>query len=181
MSTVLEPPARPVPPPPQPSLNYLNVRFGVRSWLLTVDHKRIAILYLITITLMFFVGGAFAVLIRLELFSNRVFVASAVVTVIGMFAYLGTAYGTSIRLSAIQGYSPLKTSIAFGSWLAGNVQCASLLGVAHSPNWKSCGVGWNCRAWSPSVLKPSWPCSTTEKPQPGPGWPRLALLTLNVM
>jgi hypothetical protein len=33
--------------------------------------------------------------------------------VIGMFAFLGTAYSTSIRLSAIQGFSPLKTSIAF--------------------------------------------------------------------
>ena len=30
-----------------------------------------------------------------------------------MFAFLGTAYATSIRLSAIQGFSPLKTSIAF--------------------------------------------------------------------
>src|SRR5437764_12680050 len=47
--------------------NYLNVAYGVRSWLLTLDHKRIAILYLVSITLMFFVGGAFAVLIRLEL------------------------------------------------------------------------------------------------------------------
>src|SRR5205823_6229397 len=34
-------------------------------------------------------------------------------TVLGMFAYLGTAYSTSIRLAAIQGFSPLKTSIAF--------------------------------------------------------------------
>lgn len=41
-------------------------------------------------------------LIRLELFSNRVFTISAVVTVIGIFAYLGTAYSTSIGLSAIQ-------------------------------------------------------------------------------
>ena len=52
-------------------------------------------------------------LIQLDLFSNRMFTVSAVVTVLGMFAYLGTAYATSIRLSAIQGYSPLKTSIAF--------------------------------------------------------------------
>ena len=52
-------------------------------------------------------------LIQLELFSNRMFTVSAVVTVIGMFAYLGTAYATSIRLSAIQEYSPLKTSIGF--------------------------------------------------------------------
>src|SRR5512142_1344761 len=47
--------------------NYLNTDFGIKSWLLTTDHKRIAILYLISITLMFFVGGFFALLIRLEL------------------------------------------------------------------------------------------------------------------
>jgi cytochrome c oxidase subunit 1 len=47
--------------------NYLNTDFSIKSWLLTTDHKRIAILYLISITLFFFVGGLFALLIRLEL------------------------------------------------------------------------------------------------------------------
>jgi len=47
--------------------HYLNVSYGVKSWLLTGDHKRIALLYLGTITLFFFLGGAFAVLLRLEL------------------------------------------------------------------------------------------------------------------
>jgi cytochrome c oxidase subunit I len=47
--------------------NYLNVDYGLRSWLLTTDHKRIAILYLISITFMFFVGGFAATMIRLEL------------------------------------------------------------------------------------------------------------------
>lgn len=47
--------------------NYLNEEYGLKSWLLTTDHKRIAILYLISITLFFFVGGAFAVLMRIEL------------------------------------------------------------------------------------------------------------------
>jgi cytochrome c oxidase subunit I len=46
---------------------YLNAGYGLKSWLLTKDHKRIAILYLISITGMFFVGGFFAMLIRLEL------------------------------------------------------------------------------------------------------------------
>jgi hypothetical protein len=79
-----------------------------------------------------------APLLRLDLFSNRIFVGSAVVTVIGMFAYLGTAYATSIRLSAIQGYSPLKTSIGF--------VCLNIMGVVlfpagarmierHNPGW----------------------------------------------
>lgn len=52
-------------------------------------------------------------LIQLQLFKNRMFTVSAIVTVLGMFAYLGTAYATSIRLSAIQEYTPLKTSIGF--------------------------------------------------------------------
>jgi cytochrome c oxidase subunit 1 len=51
--------------------NYLNVDHGWKSWLFTTDHKRIAILYLISITLFFFVGGAFAVLMRLELMTPR--------------------------------------------------------------------------------------------------------------
>ncbi len=47
--------------------NYLNVSYGVKSWLLTTDHKRIGLLYLASVTLYFFLGGAFAVLIRLHL------------------------------------------------------------------------------------------------------------------
>ena len=47
--------------------NYLNQEYGIRSWLLTTDHKRIALLYLASITFFFFVGGFFALLIRLEL------------------------------------------------------------------------------------------------------------------
>jgi cytochrome c oxidase subunit 1 len=48
-------------------VNYLNVKYGVKSWLLTVDHKRIALLYLASITFFFFVGGIPAVLIRIHL------------------------------------------------------------------------------------------------------------------
>jgi cytochrome c oxidase subunit 1 len=47
--------------------NFLTADYGIKSWLLTTDHKRIALLYLIAITLFFFVGGFFALLIRLEL------------------------------------------------------------------------------------------------------------------
>src|ERR1700736_4191185 len=47
--------------------NYINAEYGIRSWLLTTDHKRIALLYLLSITFFFFIGGFFALLIRLEL------------------------------------------------------------------------------------------------------------------
>jgi cytochrome c oxidase subunit 1 len=56
--------------------NYLNVDHSVKSWLLTVDHKRIAILYLISITLMFFVGGLFAVLMRVHLIEPQGFLVA---------------------------------------------------------------------------------------------------------
>ncbi|HEX5183461.1 MAG TPA: cytochrome c oxidase subunit I [Allosphingosinicella sp.] len=47
--------------------NYLNAETSLRSWLLTTDHKRIALLYFASITFFFFVGGLAAGLIRLQL------------------------------------------------------------------------------------------------------------------
>jgi cytochrome c oxidase subunit 1 len=47
--------------------NYLTDDYGIFSWLLTRDHKRIAILYMISVSLLFFVGGFFAFMLRLEL------------------------------------------------------------------------------------------------------------------
>jgi cytochrome c oxidase subunit I len=54
-----------------PRTHYLNATYGVKSWLLTTDHKRIALLYLASITFFFFLGGLFAVLIRLELLTPQ--------------------------------------------------------------------------------------------------------------
>ncbi len=54
-------------PSAQERRNYLNDEYGVLSWLLTKDHKRIAILYLFSVSLFFVVGGIFAFLMRLEL------------------------------------------------------------------------------------------------------------------
>ncbi len=50
-----------------PKPNYLTNGFTLKSWLLTKDHKRIAIMYLITVSLFFFAGGLYASAIRLEL------------------------------------------------------------------------------------------------------------------
>ncbi len=43
-----------------PREHYLNATYGIRSWLLTTDHKRIALLYLASVTFFFFVGGIFS-------------------------------------------------------------------------------------------------------------------------
>jgi cytochrome c oxidase subunit 1 len=53
--------------PALPRVHYMNVDYGIRSWLFTTDHKRIALLYLASVTFFFFLGGLMAVLIRLEL------------------------------------------------------------------------------------------------------------------
>ena len=55
------------PEPQEPRNSYLTSTYGIKSWLLTRDHKRIALLYLASINVFFFLGGLFALLIRLEL------------------------------------------------------------------------------------------------------------------
>ena len=52
-------------------VNYLNAEYGLKSWLLTKDHKRIALLYLGSISVFFFIGGLYAMFIRLELLTPR--------------------------------------------------------------------------------------------------------------
>jgi len=72
--------------------HYLNNGYSIASWLLTRDHKRIAILYLISVSLFFLLGGIYAAGIRLELLTpqsdlfeastyNKVFTAHGVIMV----------------------------------------------------------------------------------------------------
>ncbi|MFD9042188.1 MFS transporter [Streptomyces bottropensis] len=52
-------------------------------------------------------------LLLVSVFRNRAFAVNSVVTVIGMFAFLVIMYSTSIRLTTIQGFSPLRSSVAY--------------------------------------------------------------------
>jgi cytochrome c oxidase subunit 1 len=72
--------------------NYLNVDHSIKSWLLTGDHKRIAVMYLIGVTFFFFLGSIAASMVRLELTSphgvmlendtyNKMFTAHGVIMV----------------------------------------------------------------------------------------------------
>lgn len=51
--------------------DFINAKSGIKSWLFTTDHKRIALLYLTSITFMFFIGALFALIIRLELLTPK--------------------------------------------------------------------------------------------------------------
>src|SRR5213595_3873796 len=57
--------------PKPPRTNYLNAEYGLKSWLLTKDHKRIALLYLGAISFFFFIGSLYAMAIRLELLTPQ--------------------------------------------------------------------------------------------------------------
>jgi cytochrome c oxidase subunit 1 len=59
------------------SESYLMDGSTIRSWLLTTDHKRIALLYLGSITMFFFLGGAAAALVRYNLITPEGMISSA--------------------------------------------------------------------------------------------------------
>src|ERR1700740_1737481 len=69
--------ATPVAVNQMPREHYLNSTYGIRSWLLTTDHKRIALLYLASVTFFFFIGGFFAMIIRLHLMTPNGLLLSA--------------------------------------------------------------------------------------------------------
>src|SRR5262245_47286799 len=92
MSTVTDFAPQTAPQPkPADTPSYLNDGYGWKSWLFTVDHKRIGILYLVTITIFFFIGGAAAALVRFNLITptgvfspdtyNKLFTAHGVVMI----------------------------------------------------------------------------------------------------
>src|ERR1700721_1238616 len=47
-------------------LTYASEEYSIRSWVLTTDHKRVGGLFLVTTTLMMALGGAFALVLRIE-------------------------------------------------------------------------------------------------------------------
>jgi cytochrome c oxidase subunit 1 len=56
-------------PDESPKEHYLNAEKGIWSWLTTVDHKRIGLMYLASITFFFLIGGILALILRTELLS----------------------------------------------------------------------------------------------------------------
>jgi MFS family permease len=107
-----------------------------------------------------------APLLRLDFFTHRAFAVNAVVTVVAMFAFLGTGYSTSIRLTAIQGYTPLKASIAF---ICLSVPALVLLPVTarllerYNPRWV---LGSGCTLIGAGAL---WLAAVPADGAPAPG------------
>jgi cytochrome c oxidase subunit 1 len=73
--------------------NYLTHGKGILSWLLTLDHKRIAIMYMVSICAAFFVGGVFAMLLRTELLTPGPTFSSNEKTAWDLYNHMFTLHG----------------------------------------------------------------------------------------
>src|SRR6266480_798848 len=84
------------------------------------------------------------------------------------------ATGPRVGSSSVAWDTPagVITSIAFGTVPGSAEQTGAVPPGAHTPNVKPPAVVVKARAWS--GLNPSWPVSTTLKPQPDPGVPNCA-------
>jgi MFS family permease len=79
-----------------------------------------------------------APLLQLGFFRHRSFATVSAITMVGMFAFVGTVYSVSIRLSSVQGYSPLKTSLAYilvSSMMLVMMPVAPRLLLRYNPKW----------------------------------------------
>ncbi len=131
--------------------NYITESKGIKSWLLTVDHKRIAIMYLISVLSAFLIGGIAAVLIRTELAEpgmqlmtsdqyNQVFTLHGAVMVFmfiipGIPAVFGN-FALPIMIGAKDVAFPKINLLSWYFWLAGTLfAIASLLINSADTGW----------------------------------------------
>jgi cytochrome c oxidase subunit I len=144
------------PPPPADApahnpRNYLNSAAGIGSWLLTRDHKRIGIMFLVATTLSFAVGGFFAMLIRVELLTpgptimnamtyNRMFTLHGVVMIfLFMIPAIPGAFGNfflPIMVGARDVAFPKLNLLSFYLYVTGAV--IALYGMIHG----GADTGW---------------------------------------
>jgi cytochrome c oxidase subunit 1 len=147
--------------------NYLNHSRGIASWIFSLDHKRIGIMYMVGVLSAFFIGGVFAMLLRTELltpgptfsknettawnFYNHaftlhgavmvfLFIIPAIPTILGNFVLpimLGAKDVAFPRLNLMSFYCWVAGAIFFGYVLLGGILVAS--GV--DPKWVPGGFG----------------------------------------
>ena len=67
--------------------NYLTHSRGIATWLFTLDHKRIGVMYLISVLVAFFLGGLFAMLIRVQLLTPTGLLFHKTATAAGLEVY----------------------------------------------------------------------------------------------
>jgi cytochrome c oxidase subunit I len=121
-----------------PPTSYLTAENTIASWLLTRDHKRIALLFFASITFFFFVGGIAATLVRLHLATpegllqpdiyNRMFTMHGIVMVwFFLIPSIPTTLGNFIVPLAIGAHDLAFPRINLASWYVFNLSGLLLL------------------------------------------------------
>ncbi|MGB6361758.1 MAG: cbb3-type cytochrome c oxidase subunit I, partial [Thermoanaerobaculia bacterium] len=120
-------------------VHYLNVDYGIKSWLLTQDHKRIAILYLVSISFFFAIGGLMAALIRVELATpagdlvqpdvyNRLFTAHGVIMIfLFLIPSIPAVLGNFLIPIMIGAKDLAFPKLNLGSWYVYNLGAALMM------------------------------------------------------
>jgi cytochrome c oxidase subunit I len=139
-------------PPVFAERNYLNTpATGLKSWLTTLDHKRIGVMFLIATLFFFAVGGLFAMLIRIELLTpgptimdamtyNRLFTLHGVVMIfLFMIPAIPSGFGNfllPIMVGAKDVAFPRLNLLSFYFYLLGAV--VALVGMIYG----GADTGW---------------------------------------
>jgi cytochrome c oxidase subunit I len=136
---------------PRPMSSYLGAGHSLRSWLLTTDHKRIAILYALSLTVFFMIGGAAATLMRVELVTpagdlvtadsyNKLFTLHGVIMVwFFLVPAIPTTFGNFVLPMAIGASDVAFPRLNLASWYltmaGGALALASLLIGGVDTGW----------------------------------------------
>jgi cytochrome c oxidase subunit 1 len=118
--------------------NYLNQKKGLLSWIFTVDHKRIGLMYLVFVLTSFFLGGVFALMLRFELLTpdtlyltsnqyNKIFTLhGAVMVFLFIIPSIPAAFGNfilPIQLGAIDVAFPRLNLASLWIYVFGAIFC----------------------------------------------------------
>lgn len=150
MATVIEP-ASGTAFPVEHEDNYITHRQGLMSWIVTLDHKRIGMMYLIAVLCSFFIGGLMALALRTELwtpgptimthdFYNHMFTLhGAVMTFLFIIPGIPGALGNfilPIMLGAKDVAFPRMNLCSFYLWVFGAVFfLAAIIGGGLDTGW----------------------------------------------
>jgi cytochrome c oxidase subunit 1 len=131
--------------------DYLNAKRGVLSWLFTVDHKRIGVMYLVSTLSAFAIGGVLAMLIRLELIApgrtlmnaetyNRVFTMHGVIMIFlfiipAIPAALGNFLVPLMIGAKDVAFPKLNLLSLYLYWMGALIALTSLTGGALDTGW----------------------------------------------
>ena len=133
--------------------NFFQVAKGIRSWIFTLDHKRIALLYFYSISLFFLAGVLLGVLMRIELFApgktiveahtyNQLFTLHGVIMIFLFIIPVVPAVFGNFFLPILLGTDdvafPKVNLVSWYLYIAGGILALMTLLVGHGP----ADTGW---------------------------------------